>query len=118
MGAPHPLLVVALTSLAEPWICIPLSLPRTWGGIKGKVARACLIKDLWTETRLGAAEDTRVRGPDRRRAGPGCRAFSPCRVPRPGARSATLISDSKGGPGYAPTRGDTSEASLSTGGCM
>lgn len=96
-GAPRPLLLVVLTPPAEPWLCIPLSLPRTRGGIKGKVARACLIWDLWTETRLGAAAGARVRGPDRGRAGPGCLAFSPGRVPRPGARSAAAISDSARG---------------------
>lgn len=48
--APPPVPAPARTSPAEPYICIPLRLPRTWGGIKGKVARACLSKRLWTET--------------------------------------------------------------------
>lgn len=85
---PHPLLPAARTSPAEPWVCIPLRLPRTWGGIKGKVARACLIKGLWTETKPEVAEGTRVRGQGRERVGPGRCALPPAGRGASGHREA------------------------------
>lgn len=83
---PHPLLLVARTSPAEPWICIPLSLPRTWGGIKGKVTRACLIKGLWTETKAGGGGGHAGEGPGPGKGGSW--APRPPFVPGAQARSA------------------------------
>lgn len=116
---PHPLLPAARTSPAEPWVCIPLRLPRTWGGIKGKVARACLIKGLWTETKPEVAEGTRVRGRGRERVGPGRCAFPPAGRGASGTgRAALTRSSARGQARLRPARGDTEKASLSSGGCL
>lgn len=114
---PHPLLPAARTSPAEPGICIPLSLPPTWGGIKGKVTRACLIKGLCTETQAGGGEGRACAGAlvgEEPASGAAPSSWSP--APRPAAPGAPRCPTGlpEGGPGYAPARGDSNKAGLST----